>query len=80
MPAVADPETNDTDHHAAAARRCQYCGRREQLYTVASPRGHNSWICAACWRPMAIAGKQSRPPRERTFNLELALASRPLPA
>ena len=79
MPALAESETTDTEHHPAA-RRCQYCGRRQQLYTVASPLGNKSWICAACWRPMAIAGKQARPSRETDFNLELARARVPLPA
>lgn len=66
-------ESIDESH--CPSRGCQYCGQRDRLYTIASPSGHSSWICADCWQPMAVAAKQRRyAPQMPNARFDLALS------
>lgn len=40
---------------------CQYCRASGRLFTINSPGGYASYVCADCFRRMAIAGRSGRP-------------------
>ena len=65
---------------------CQYCRANGRLFTISSPGGYASYVCAACFRRMAVAGRRGRnaapaiPGPSPNLNLIPVNVDRPEPA